>query len=449
MRPAGSRDEQRTAERSGGPLWLWPAVAGVVAAVLATVLSTIRTESGLLAVLWPSDTAAAGTTLQLVATAAVTITTLTFSITVLALQLAAQQYSPRLLRGFAQDPVIKAVLVVLTATFTYALAGLRTVDQERPVPTLLLVGAAALGLASFAAVLAFTTHIVRALRIDTMMLRVHDDTGRAMAAFYPDHDDPTVQGPEELGGLAAAPGRTVSAGTSGYVRNIRVEEAVQLTREHDLVVRVEVRPGDHVVRGAPIATVWTPDGEPADASADDVVREVVRVDYERTIDQDAAFGFRQLEDIAVKAMSPGINDPGTAVAAVGHMSDLLTRLTGYRLGASLHADEEGTGRVVVPDRDMRYYLDLACGQLRRFGAGEPTVLVALLRMLREVARAARDEEQRAEVARAADLVLEQLGDGLIDDDVEAVREAHRRVCLALEGRTTEAYADRSGEFRSI
>ena len=447
MRSLGDKDESRTAERFRGPLWLWPAVVGALAAVVATLLSGIRPESGLLAALWPSDTAAAGTLLQLVATAAVTITTLTFTITVVALQLAAQQYSPRLLRGFAQDPVTKVVLVVLTATFTYSLAGLRTVHQDRPVATLLLAGAALLGLASFAAVLAFTTHMVRALRIDTMMLRVHDDTGRAMAGFYPEYGDPTVRSPHELD-LDVRDGRRVAADRSGYVRRIRSAEAVALAQENDLVIRVEVRPGDHVVRGAPLATAWTSSGQPADGEADEVVREVVQVDYERTIEQDAAFGIRQLEDIAVKAMSPGINDPGTAVAAAGHMADLLSRLTGYRLGATLHADDSGRGRVVIPDRDLRYYLDLACGQLRRFGAGEPQVLIALLRMLREVARATRDDGQRAEVARAADLVLEQVPNSLIETDAEHVREAHRRVGLALEGRIVDAYADRSGELRS-
>jgi uncharacterized membrane protein len=442
-----AKGDTRSVERFQGPLWLWPAFAGGTAALVASLLSVVRPESGVLARLWPSDTAAAGTLLQLVATAAVTITTLTFSITVVALQLAAQQYSPRLLRGFVQNPVIKMVLLVLTATFTYALAGLRTVHQDKPVPTLMVFGAAVLGVASFAAVLGFTTHMVRFLRIDTMMLRVHDDTERAMVQFYPDHDDLSVRSPDELA-LDADRGRRITADSSGYVRSVDTDEAVRRAAQSRLVVRVEVRPGDHVVRGAPIGTAWSEEGGDPGPDADGVVRDIVLLGYERTLDQDAAFGIRQLEDIAVKAMSPGINDPATANAAVGHMSDLLVRLTGHRLGATLHADAEGVGRVIVPDRDMRYYLDLACSQLRRFAASEPSVLVALLRMLREVARSCRDDEQRREVARAADLVLEQLGTGVIEPDAEQVREVHRRVGLALDGRVEEAYADRSGELRS-
>ena len=436
------------AERSRGPLWLWPTVAGLVAAVVAAVLGSIRPTGGWLAGLWPGDTSSAGTLLQLVATAAVTVTTLAFTLTVVALQLASQQFSPRLLRAFTQDPVIKGVLVVLTATFTYALVGLRAVHQDRPVPSLLLVGAVLLGLASFAAILAFTSHMTRSLRVDTMMLRVHDETGRAIRTFYPPYGKAGIRSPDEIH-LDVSAGRLVTAVDSGYVRRVDVRTAVAQARSQDLVIRVETRPGDHVVHGAPIATAWTRDGRAAGAEADALVRRVVEVGYERTLEQDAAFGLRQLEDIAVKAMSPGINDPVTAAAAAGHMADLLVRLTGCRLGPTLHEDDDGVGRVVVPDRDMRYYLDLTCGQLRRFGTAEPTVLVALLRMLRDVARACRDDEQRAEVARAADLVAGERDPRLGDVDAGSVEDLHRRVGLALDGRVHEAYADRSGDTRSI
>ena len=165
----------------------------------------------------------------------------------------------------------------------------------------------------------------------------------------------------------------------------------------------------------------------------ETVREAVRLGYERTVDQDAGFGFRELEDIAVKAMSPSINDPVTAAHAVGHMADLLVRLTGCRLGPTLHRDGEGTDRAIVPDRDLRYYLDLACGQLRRFAASEPSVLIALLRMLRSVATACRDDDQRHEVLRAARLVASQLPDTAAEADADEVNELLCRVEQALGG----------------
>ncbi|MGY2128596.1 DUF2254 domain-containing protein [Blastococcus sp. SYSU DS0617] len=435
---------QRSAARSRAPLWVWPAVTGVIAAVLGLVLGQVEPRDGFLAGLWPSDTSAAGSLLQLVATAAVTISTLTFSITIVALQLASQQFSPRLLRDFVRDPVTKRVLSTLAATFVFAVTGLRGVNESQPVPTLVLLVAALLGLASFGALLVFVSHMVRMLRVDTMMTRVHTDARRAIEHFYAPYDDRQQRSPDELD-LDASAGTLVSARGSGFVEVIDVDALVAGARRHDAVVRVQVRPGDQVTHGTPIATVWGTGVE----ELSDAVRAAVALNNERTIDQDAAFGFRQLEDIAVKAMSPSVNDPVTAATAVGHMADLLVRLMGRRLGATLHEDDAGVGRAIVPDRDVRYYLDLACGQLARFGGSEPTVLLALLRMLRDVAVACRDDEQRAEVARAADLVADELSPDRNEVDVAAVRDHRDRVTAALEGRVEAAYGDRAGETRSM
>ncbi len=131
------------------------------------------------------------------------------------------------------------------------------------------------------------------------------------------------------------------------------------------------------------------------------------------------------------------------------MADLLVKLTGRRLGATLHEDGEGVGRAVVPDRDLRYYLDLACGQVRRYGRGDPTVLMAVLRLLRDVATAARDDEQRREVQQQAALVVEALDPSMQDPDRAAVGDMAVRVGMALDGNLRGAYGDRSGETRSL
>ncbi|SDF08466.1 Uncharacterized membrane protein [Blastococcus aurantiacus] len=419
-------------------------MTAAVAAGLGLLLSDVKPRSGILADLWPSDTSAAGSLLQLVATAAVTITTLTFSITIVALQLASQQFSPRLLRDFVRDPVTKRVLSILSATFVFSITGLRGLNSAQPVPSLVLLTAALLGIASLGALLVFISHMVRMLRVDTMMTRVHTDARRAIEQFYPPYDDDQQRSPDELE-LDASTGSLVTAHDSGFVEVVDVGTLVDSARQHDAVVRVQVRPGDQVTQGTPIATVWSRAGD----ELTDAVRAAVVLNNERTIDQDAGFGFRQLEDIAVKAMSPSVNDPVTAATAAGHMADLLVRLTGRRLGATLHEDEDGTGRAIVPDRDLRYYLDLSCGQLSRFGADEPTVLMALLRMLRDVAVACRDDQQRAEVARAADLVAGELSPERNDVDTSAVQDHRDRVGAALEGRLEAAFGDRAGETRSM
>jgi len=118
-----------------------------------------------------------------------------------------------------------------------------------------------------------------------------------------------------------------------------------------------------------------------------------------------SFGVRQLADIASKALSPAINDPYTAVQAVQHLAVLLAELIPRQLGSQLLMDTAGTVRVTVPGRDFSYYLDLACGQVRRYGRAEPRVVLALLRILRSTARFCVDDGRRALIADQVRLAL--------------------------------------------
>ena len=430
---------------------MWPVVGAVVSVTMSLPLSRIRPQRDtLLGGLWFGDYGSATSMLQAMATAVITATTLTFSVTVVALQLASQQFSPRLLREFGRDPVTKAVLVVLSVSFVFTSSTLYAMREDQRVPTVSVLVGYVLGVASLFAILAFITHIVRVIRVDTMMLVVHDETSAAISKFYPPYDDHEATTPDQLT-LDEEAGVLVSSHESGFVQFTHVGALVRAAARADAFIRIETRAGDHVVRGSPIATVWTnPAGDDRAVEAlERAVNDAMMFGYERTTAQDAGFGLRQLEDIAVKAMSPSINDPVTAAHAVGHMAEILVRLAGCRLGPTVHLDERGTGRAIVPDRDLRYYLDLCCGQLRRFAKSEPTVLVALLRMLRDVAVACRDDRQRDEVRRAAELVAVQLSDRVIEEDAAAVDDLRRRVDLALAGDVRAAYADRAGETRSL
>jgi uncharacterized membrane protein len=449
--PSDPRTQKLSAQTWRTSIWVWPACTGVAAFVLAQVLTAVEpAEGSRFTALWQGGGTAAINVLAVVATSVMTATTLIFSLTVLALQLASQQFSPRLLRQFARDEVTRRVLSVLAASFVFAISAMSGVRAEGPVPTLAVGAGLLLGIASFGAILAFITHMVRVLRVDTMMLQVHDETDVAISAFYPSPDEPH-RDPDDLP-LDVADARWVCATRSGFVQATDVEELLDLAEREDLTVRIETRAGDHIVVGTPIATVWGRDGAALDglaAESEEAIRGAVRIGYERTLDQDSGFGFRQLADIAVKAVSPSINDPVTAAHAVGHMADLLVGLNQRRLGPTLHADGHGVGRVIVPDRDLRYYLDLMCGQLRRFSAAEPSVLCALLRALRDVALSCRDGHQRDEVRRAADLVVATMDDGLVEVDAESVHAHRERVEAALDGDMRGAYTDRAGETRSM
>jgi uncharacterized membrane protein len=138
----------------------------------------------------------------------------------------------------------------------------------------------------------------------------------------------------------------------------------------------------------------------------------VRVGFERTAEQDAAFGVRQLADVASKALSPAINDPYTAIQAVDHLSVLLASLAQRMLGPVTVSDASGVPRVHVPARDWEYYLDLGLGQVRRYGHTEPRVVLALFRVARDIATFC-DQDRRAAVRRYVEVLLDDVGRDIV------------------------------------
>jgi uncharacterized membrane protein len=189
--------------------------------------------------------------------------------------------------------------------------------------------------------------------------------------------------------------------------------------------------GRHVIAGSPLAWAWagTGDGErplAPDAGAElrQALAQSVRIGYERTLEQDVAFGIRQLADVASKALSPAINDPYTANQAVDHLGSILAALSLRQHGPQAVADAQGTVWLHVPARDFAYLVDLALGQVRRYGANEPRVVRALLRVCRDLAWFG-DSSHRA--------VVRQYVETLLSDATRLVAQPADREPLLAEG----------------
>lgn len=376
---------------------LWPLpVAAVALAVAAGFLIPqfdahvdAAVPSWLTGVLFGGDANAGRTVLDAVSSSLITVTSLTFSLTVVTLQLASSQFSPRLLRTFTSDVFVQATLGLFLATFTFSLTVLRSVrsggDSASPfVPRISITLSFALAVASVIGLVLFLAHLARQIRVETMLRDVHQNAADTIRTELGNRDG-TQSAPEP-----EIPDRAdlLMAGSSGFLVRVDRGDLLTAAKEADAVVVITAHPGSSVIKGTPIGRAWCPTG---DLSCDTLtglswkVEAAVTVGYERTAVQDIGYGLRQLTDVANKALSPGINDPTTAIYALGHISALLGELAGRDLGPTVITDEQGRPRVVLHGPDLAQLVEDAISQPRRYGASDPAVMARLFALLAELA----------------------------------------------------------------
>jgi uncharacterized membrane protein len=349
--------------------------------------------------------------LIVVSSTMITVTGLVFALTIIALQIASGQYSPRLLRNFMRDRGTQFVLSIFVGAFAYSMAGLHTVGVQNPdqaafMPRLAVSGSLGLALASLGVLIYFIHHLSSSIQIDTIMSMIVRETLEVIDNLYPDQlGDPQS---EERCPDPPAWAITIPSDHSGYIQDVAPEALIEIATRQDLVIRLIRMVGDHVVDGTPIACAWhrSADHAPAQTVLREAIRNSVQVGFERTMLQDVPFGIRRLVDIGNRALSAAINDPYTATQALHHLAVVLCILARRRLGDRLSRDEQGTVRVAIPFPSFADYLRLGTEQIRRFGAKEPAVARGLVRLLKNVSGSTTSKDRRGAAAKHIRLVLE-------------------------------------------
>ncbi len=390
-------------------LWPIPAVAVVLAVALGIWLPTIDSAYDaslpptLRAYLFGGGPDAARAVLQAVSGSLITVTSLTFSLTVVSLQLASSQFSPRLLRTFTSDSFVHWTLALFLGTFAYSLTVLRTVRtaadrQTEFVPDIAVTMAFVFAIASVMGLVLFLAHLTREIRVETMMRKVQAETIDTVDVIYP--VDPPGRLPEPQIRIDGVP---IEATSSGFLTSVNEQALVAAAKNSKAIIRIDVDPGSSLIAGVPFASIWPDDAR--DRLSDEetetlraAVKEAVGTGFERTTAQDPAFGFRQLADVAARALSPGINDPTTAVHVLGHLSSLMCMLVDRDMRDRVLADDEGTARVVLALPGFASLLELSLGQTRRYGLQDPEVGDRIAAMLEEIAWRDKDGSHREALA---------------------------------------------------
>jgi uncharacterized membrane protein len=390
----------RESARTG--LWFLPAMI-VTASVLLSMATVAvdRWTGGDGFVAFSGGPNSAQQVLTTIAASTMTFTGLVFSITIVALQLASSQFSPRVLRSFLRDRGSQVSLGVFVGTFVYALLVLRAVRVQRSghaafVPGVSITLAYGLALASLAMFVYFVNHIAQSIRVVNILEAVARETRDAIDANYPHEPGPDLPVP-----LApVGPTATVCLdGPGGAVVGIDERALVDLARDHDCVLRIVPGVGDFVPSGGQVFRVSGTDDPPP------ATRLLSHVGFgsERTMYQDVAFGIRQMVDIAERALSPAVNDPTTAVQAIDRIHDVLRRLAVRPTPPGIHLDDRGAVRLVHPVAQWGDLVGLGFDEIRLYGSHHLQVARRLRAALEDLADAAPEDRQEP-LARQLELL---------------------------------------------
>jgi uncharacterized membrane protein len=377
--------------------------------------------------------------LSTIAGSMITIAGVVFSMTLVALSLASSQLGPRLLRNFMRDTRNQVVLGAFIATFVYCLLVLRTIrrpEEVEFVPHLSVTIAVLLAIVSLGVLIYFIHHVSVSIQADEVVARVNDELNEGIDRLFPEGRE--RGDPGSAGALAGAvppaafdlEARPVGSADDGYVQSMDLDSLMALAKDENALFRLERRPGQYVVMGCPLVSVW-----PADRVTEPLeerINSAFILGHQRTASQDIEFPIHQLVEIAVRALSPGINDPFTAISCVDRLGSALHRLAQREMPSPFRLDEQDRLRVIVPAVTFPELVGASFGPIRQYARSSVLVTIRLLETIGVIARAAHRPTDRAALLREADMIVRRAREELPDDgDRQAVEASYRDASRAL------------------
>lgn len=356
-----------------------------------------------------------------IATSVMTVVSIVFAILLMTLTLASMQFSPRIIVSFARDLTTQWTLGIFLGTFTYCVAALPAAHtypvRTEPVITVML--AMLLALVCVSLLLFFIHHISEAIGVNKIVDNIARETELAIDTLLP---QPLVNRRRHLQPQPVDYGDElpVKSKTSGYIRYIDLKLLCTVAKEHHLAVHVTRRFGHFVPAGAALLTISKEHKHSPEL--EDKLREAFDIGPSRTTQQDVEYGVIQIVDIALRAISPAVNDPSTAITCVDQLSRILIHFAGRESFENLLYDPPGTLRVSVPPLDLERLVDTAFEQIRMYAKSDLVVTLRILRALGDIAQVCPDPDIRAFLSERAARVLQGASEKLTEDELREVRQ---------------------------
>lgn len=399
---------------------------------------------------WFSTTAeAARSTLSSVAGATIALAGVVFSITVLTLSIASSQFGSRLVRNVMSDSIADLVIGQYVGTSLYCMLVLQTVREGKNgtdvfTPQLGTAVGLILGLICMGMLILFIHHVATAMQAPTIITAVARDLDLAVDRLFPERigerpdEEESRLSIEDLRAELSDNNITVASQAEGYIEGIDGESLVSLACEAEGVVELLCKPGDFVTREKLLARIWLPrDTEKTDdmtTSYTNSVNRVIIVGPRRTPRQDVGYAARELVEIALRALSPGINDPFTAMSCVDRLGGALGRLVERSVPLRIRRDGESIARVLITEADgFPDVLIQSFGQIREYGASSTAVSLTILKALTEIANhASRPDDIHAIRGEAEALQTAYVDQHIVKQDLETFRSKYRQLSEILD-----------------
>lgn len=420
--------------------WFIPSLMALAAFVLSIILVSIDHRLGRdwidgIPWLYANEPEGARAMLSTIAGSVISVAGVTFSITIAALSLASSQYGPRLIAGFMRDRGNQFVLGTYTSTFLYCLLILRTIRGSETasfVPHLAIIVGLALAILSVGVLIYFIHHVSQTIRVSYVIHQVSQTLHRRIDSLQSSAAQPAyaVDGgkwrdlPDDFSDRAV----TIRSQRAGYVQVINDDRLVTIATKHDLLIRVQSRPGDFVVHDGELLHVLG-------RAADDVhvfkqLTDSFLLGIRRTDSQDVISLVQQLVEVAARAISPGINDPFTAITCIDWLTAAFSRLAAQNVPSAYRYDDSGTLRLVFEPATFEEFMDAAYDPLREYGRGMVEVVVRLLQSIEAIGRRVTIPQNRDTLSRHAHAIYSDALHHLTHESDRSRVETQFRITMA-------------------
>ena len=419
-------------------LWFVPTLLVLIAITLAfgLVETDARFSDELKSWGWlpflKAGSAGARGMLEAIASSMITVAGLAFSITIVTLSLASTQYTPRILRNFMRDRANQSVLGVFVGIYAYCLIVLRTIRDGNEsgggfVPLVAVSFGVLLALVGIGYLIFFIHHIATSIQASSILDSISKETIRTIDKLFPsgpghaDQDAIAVTAAVESKSWFAA-----AAPTTGYIQSVDADDLWKFATHHEVVLKLECAVGDFIVAGEALVS----SNRNLDVDSSNQVARLYVIGSFRTVDQDVSFGIRQIVDIALKALSPGINGTTTAVACLDYLGAILSRLA-ERAMPSPYRIKSGQVMVIAPEPNFADFLGKSLDEIRLCASDNVTIYLCLLALVARVVQKTGDPSRQTSLLLHANLIVAQASGSVpipydrerINAEIEKVRRA--------------------------